>query len=300
MNNNLQNLYRRIQASSALTVALPSEYGAGNISRVYTPHGMHISNWTMQYHRDTCVDGISGREIRLMFCLGDGVEWKTGKENLRLDHGEACFTVYEGEKETLCYNSDARYSFCSVTLSPEKASDLLRPYVAEPLALFSALDERRFVITPDIYRSLGCFRDLETVGNGFRMMQTEARMQELMSISIETASGGFSPPRIHRDDSELVRQIKRRIDLAPASVPEISILAKEYGISVSKLSRSFKLQYGTPLHAYVIECRLCESARLLAQQNLTVGEVAALVGYSKPSQFSAAFKRRFGVSPKDY
>lgn len=104
MNNNLQNLYRRIQASSALTVALPSEYGAGNISRVYTPHGMHISNWTMQYHRDTCVDGISGREIRLMFCLGDGVEWKTGKENVRLDHGEACFTVYEGEKEMLCYN----------------------------------------------------------------------------------------------------------------------------------------------------------------------------------------------------
>lgn len=300
MNNDLLNLYHRIQASSALTVAIPSEYGSGTVSRINTPRGMHISNWTMRYHRNTCVEGISEQEIRLLFCLGDGVEWETGKGTIRLDPGEACFTVYEGDRETLCYDGGVQYSFCSVMLSPEKADEIMRPYVSEPLDLFSQLDGRSFALTPEIYRSLRSFQNLEAAGSGFKMMQTEAHAQEILSISIEAAVGCAFSPHIHRDDSELVRQIKRRIDLAPASVPEISRLAKEYGISVSKLSRSFKLQYGMSLHAYVIECRLCESARLLAQQNLTVGEVAAIVGYSKQSQFSAAFKRRFGVSPKDY
>lgn len=300
MNNDLLNLYQRIQASSALTVILPSEFGSGIISRIYTPRGMHISNWTMQYYRDTCVEGISGREIRLMFCLGDGVEWETDKGRIRLDPGEACFTVYNGEKETLCYNGSCQYSFHSITLSPKKAFDLIQPYAAEPMDLFSRLDAKSFTITPEIYRNLRILQKLDTVGSGFKLMQTEARAQEMLSISIEAAAGCAFSPRIHRDDAELVRQIKRRIDLAPASVPEISKMAQEYGISVSKLSRSFKLQYGVTLHAYAIECRLCEGARLLAQQHLTVGEVSEIVGYSKQSQFSAAFKKRFGVSPKDY
>ncbi len=74
-------------------------------------------------------------------------------------------------------------------------------------------------------------------------MQTEARTLEILSLSIEAAAGDALSPRIHRDDAQLVRLIKRRIELAPAAVPEISLLAQEYGISASKLSRSFKQQY---------------------------------------------------------
>ncbi len=300
MNDDLMRLYQRVQASSALTVALPSEYGVGSISRLHTPRGMYISNWSMQYHRDTCVEGASGREVRLTFCLGDGVEWETGREMIRLDPLEACFTVNESEKETLCYSGGGRYSFYSITLSPENAADILRPYTAEPLTLFSRLNGKSFALTSEICRCFGFFQSIEAIGNGFKLMQTEARALEILSLSIEAAAGDALSPRIHRDDAQLVRLIKRRIELAPAAVPEISLLAQEYGISASKLSRSFKQQYGTTLHAYVIECRLCESARLLAQQDLTVGEVAQMVGYSKQSQFSAAFKRRFGISPKDY
>lgn len=31
-----------------------------------------------------------------------------------------------------------------------------------------------------------------------------------------------------------------------------------------------------------------------------VGEVAAIVGYGKPSNFAAAFKKKYGVAPKHY
>ena len=33
---------------------------------------------------------------------------------------------------------------------------------------------------------------------------------------------------------------------------------------------------------------------------MNIGQIAVLVGYTKPSNFSAAFKKKYGVMPKDY
>ena len=77
-------------------------------------------------------------------------------------------------------------------------------------------------------------------------------------------------------------------------------LAQRLGLSVSRLSRGFASLYGMPIHAYVIDQRLKRAAVLLLESSLTVTQISELVGYSKPSNFAAAFKRKYGVSPKDY
>lgn len=58
--------------------------------------------------------------------------------------------------------------------------------------------------------------------------------------------------------------------------------------------------FGMSVHAYVIDQRLEKAAGLLLESNLNVSQVAALVGYSKPSNFAAAFKKKYGVIPKNY
>ena len=98
----------------------------------------------------------------------------------------------------------------------------------------------------------------------------------------------------------LLRPVKSGIDADPGKAEKLDRMAREYGISISKLSRCFKETYGMPLHAYVIESRLCEGARLLAEGKLTIGEISERVGYAKQSQFAAAFRKRFGVPPKEY
>ena len=45
---------------------------------------------------------------------------------------------------------------------------------------------------------------------------------------------------------------------------------------------------------------MLEAARLLRFTDLTVGEVAARVGYDDPLYFSRAFKRRHEESPQAY
>ena len=82
--------------------------------------------------------------------------------------------------------------------------------------------------------------------------------------------------------------------------PSCEELARKVNISTSKLSKGFSSLFGTSVHAYIIDQRLEKAASLLLESNLNVSQVAAFVGYSKPSNFAAAFKKKYGVIPKNY
>ncbi|TPK13161.1 AraC family transcriptional regulator [Mesorhizobium sp. B2-5-7] len=77
---------------------------------------------------------------------------------------------------------------------------------------------------------------------------------------------------------------------------EISIgdLAKDVGMSVPSYHVHFKSLTGNSPMQYVKAIRLHEARLMIARQNSTIAEVAALVGYASPSQFSRDFKRHFG------
>lgn len=105
-----------------------------------------------------------------------------------------------------------------------------------------------------------------------------------------------------RDQSkvERLRNAKRilieRYD-TPPTVPE---LARLVGMNEYELKLGFKRIYGAPIHTYVHEYRMERARKLLDQPAMTVNEAAYAVGYSNPSHFIAAFKRRYGTTPKQY
>ena len=46
--------------------------------------------------------------------------------------------------------------------------------------------------------------------------------------------------------------------------------------------------------------RLKQAAEILAAKDVTVSEVADMVGFSSQSYFSTAFTKQFGISPSQY
>lgn len=46
--------------------------------------------------------------------------------------------------------------------------------------------------------------------------------------------------------------------------------------------------------------RLQKAAELLAENNYKINEVADMMGYSIPSNFSRDFQKQFGMSPSEY
>ncbi|MCB9621156.1 MAG: helix-turn-helix transcriptional regulator [Sandaracinus sp.] len=77
----------------------------------------------------------------------------------------------------------------------------------------------------------------------------------------------------------------------------VPAIAQAAGASESTLLRAFKREMGCAPTTYVRARRLDEALALLETGGLSVGEVAAKVGYDSLTAFSQAFRQRFGKAP---
>lgn len=77
-------------------------------------------------------------------------------------------------------------------------------------------------------------------------------------------------------------------------------IAHRVASSRRQLQRAFAEIGNTTFREYLTAFRMDRAAMLLADDTLTVREVAARVGYRQPAQFAKAFRRRHGEVPSEY
>ncbi|MDP4301462.1 helix-turn-helix transcriptional regulator [Leptothrix discophora] len=74
-------------------------------------------------------------------------------------------------------------------------------------------------------------------------------------------------------------------------------LAEQSGVSADYLSHRFRLASGEHLVAYINRQRMERAARLLADTDMAVKEIAWACGYATPGYFIQSFRRHFGDTP---
>ena len=84
--------------------------------------------------------------------------------------------------------------------------------------------------------------------------------------------------------------------------PDLSpdFLAKELGVSRTKLYRNMKRIDGYSLADYLRNVRLEKAAELLRHSEMNIQEVMFEVGFINSSHFTKIFKLKYGVTPTDY
>ena len=82
--------------------------------------------------------------------------------------------------------------------------------------------------------------------------------------------------------------------------PSLAALSSEIGLNTKKLKEGFKQLYGQSVFAYLLDHKMEEARRMLDSQQFNVNEVGLKLGYSTSSHFIAAFKKKFGTTPKKY
>jgi AraC-like DNA-binding protein len=98
--------------------------------------------------------------------------------------------------------------------------------------------------------------------------------------------------------SERLAALCARVCEDPAAAPNLDQAARQAGASRRTFSRAFRKETGKSWAAWVRDLRISRAAALLAE-GARVTDVALAVGYSTPSAFSVAFRRRAGQRPKD-
>jgi AraC family transcriptional regulator len=80
----------------------------------------------------------------------------------------------------------------------------------------------------------------------------------------------------------------------------LSELAGFVQLGPRQLSESFRDAFGVTPYRYVLDQRLDEGARRLASSLVGIAELALSLGFSSQSHFAAAFRKRFGETPRQY
>jgi len=155
-------------------------------------------------------------------------------------------------------------------------------------------------LTPEMTMSL---RALETMpfDGLMRRAYVEARSIELL-CDLWSQVGRSEPAQHASIDGRTLMKVERTrasIDEGFAEPLAMRRLARDVGTNETKLSRAFRAVYGMTIFEYVRSRRMEEAQRLLRAGNLSVTEIAFEVGYEYSCNFSVAYKRHFGVTPKE-
>ena len=129
----------------------------------------------------------------------------------------------------------------------------------------------------------------------------QGKVFELIALQLDGISESVATEPSVSLKAETIARIHRVADILRSYIenpPAQTQLAKQVGLSDRTLRRGFKQIFGTTVLGYLTEQRLLRAEQLLHDTSLSVAEVVYRCGYSNQGHFAAAFKRRFGITPK--
>ena len=104
------------------------------------------------------------------------------------------------------------------------------------------------------------------------------------------------------DESNVIK-IRKAKDIMVARMaepPSLQELADEIGLNIKKLKEGFKQIYGDSVFSFLFDYKMEFARKLLEAGENNVNEVGHKIGYSTSSHFIAAFKKKYGTTPKKY
>lgn len=141
------------------------------------------------------------------------------------------------------------------------------------------------------------------VNSSLRNLYLKGKIYELLSLYFqknESIEGDYCPFLVDERDVSKIRKAKDIIISRLSEPPTLQELANETGLNLKKLKEGFKQVYGDTVYSFLFDYKM-EYARKLLESNLyNVNEVGVKIGYSTASHFIAAFKKKFGTTPKQY
>lgn len=223
--------------------------------------------------------------------------------------GTHCLLFYPSLKGKLNYLKKP----WSESVEIELSLDFLRKLFANDLEVLGEFGEniekglpaimgnRSFPITVEMRRILTEVRDCP-YSTPLKKLFVEAKVQELLALQISqitaVQTAGKRLKKADIDKLNEVRDLLMKNIYNPHSIDELSKMA---GINRTKLQEGFKELFGNTIFGFISDHRLDDARQRLLDEknNVTISEIAAASGYKNPQHFTAAFKRKFGLLPRE-
>lgn len=141
------------------------------------------------------------------------------------------------------------------------------------------------------------------LNNSIKPLYFKGKAYELISLFFNRSEDADIEQCPFLVDEVNVAKLKKAKDIIIANMaepPSLQELADEIDLSLKKLKEGFKQIYGDSVFSFLFDYKMEVARKLLESGDYNVNEVGLRVGYSTGSHFIAAFKKKFGTTPKKY
>jgi len=152
-------------------------------------------------------------------------------------------------------------------------------------------------ISPQMYCTICEMRNNPFKGIMGRLY-LEAKIVELFLLQAESHKL-IQNRSLRKEEIEKIMSAKEFIDKNYQTKIRIIDLAKIVGTNQQMLKKGFKEMFKTTIFSYYNDLRMKMAKSILIDGRKNVAEVSNEIGYKNPQHFTVAFKKRFGILPKD-
>ncbi|WP_439130474.1 helix-turn-helix transcriptional regulator [Polaribacter sp.] len=269
----------------------------------YVLHFQNESRDVQVFERD-----INSTFIQIHFCL-------RGFSKFLFNNGSYSFDVLDG-RSILLYNpqrtlpihleNQPKTTLVSLLISIEKFHSLFSKESGYIPFLSDENSNRKYYDDTEIKPTVSIVLQQiinSNINSSIRNLYVKGKVYELLSLHFqkdENVEGEYCPFLVDEQNVLKIRKAKQIIIERMAEPPTLQELANEIGLNIKKLKEGFKQIYGDTVYSFLFDYKMEHSRRLLESNQYNVNEVGTQVGYSTASHFIAAFKKKFGTTPKKY
>jgi AraC-like DNA-binding protein len=217
----------------------------------------------------------------------------------RKQHQSRPGTVFMLEPEELHDGdaiNDSGFTYRMLYLSPQQISQHLAPMLADK----PSLRELRFAATLRDERPLAyaVWHAFDALWHNHPAIIKEAALDRMFGQLIPHRQ--WSQPAQPPDkNARLALQARDWLIAHHADNPGLEQMAQHLQVDRFRLSRLFQTHWGLPPHAWLVQWRLSQARRQLAQGQ-PVADVAAALGFADQSHLGRWFKRACQLTPSRY
>lgn len=169
---------------------------------------------------------------------------------------------------------------------------------------FDKVTEQQFSICTQSVALLEQFSVTRATNNFIQALQQTELTIHLLRRALECVTMPFTVCPVpacrflaYDSEREKVFEARRIIEQGFDKTLTIKDLSRKVAMNECYLKKGFKALVGKGIHEYQQELRISKAKELLANDGLSVSDVANTLGYSSISHFSTAFKKATGLKP---
>ena len=133
-----------------------------------------------------------------------------------------------------------------------------------------------------------------------KQIYLESKCLELITLKLEQLKQTRQLSSLKPDDIDLIHLAKAILTANFENPPSLIELARQVGLNDCTLKRGFREVFGTTAFGYLHNYRLEQARQLLQEHRFNVSEIARMVGFASYTSLSKGFRKKYGISPKQY